>query len=51
MNFELLTEENFEKLTQKQQSEYLSAKVEEFVQLIITSSKVTTILSDSPKGL
>ncbi len=51
MNFELLTEENFEKLTQKQQSEYLSAKVEEFVQLIITCSKVTTILSDSPKGL
>lgn len=43
MNFELLTEENFEKLTKKQQREYLPAKVEEFVQLMITSSKVTII--------
>jgi len=48
MNFELLTEENFDKLTKKQQRDYLPAKVEEFVQLMISSSKVTTILINSP---
>lgn len=48
MNFELLTEENFDKLTKKQQREYLPAKVEEFVQLMISSSKVTTMLINPP---
>jgi len=48
MNFEILTEENFDKLTKKQQREYLPAKVEEFVQLMISSSKVTTMLINTP---
>jgi hypothetical protein len=43
MNFELLTEDKFAKLTKKQQRNYLPPKLEEFVQLMISSSKVTYI--------
>ena len=41
--FDLLTQENFDKLTRTQQREYLHEKVEQYVLLMRTVSKVLFI--------